>query len=1395
MFAGWGSWVARFRIPVLAVALVAVISAGVWGLGVFGELTEGGYNDPNSESTQAADLARDAFGAQGGDLVVIYTPTKGRIDDAGLGKRVRESLAKLPRSAVTGSSSYWSAKSAQYAAKDKSSAVAVITLAGAGDAAKLDAYREVDDRFAVQGATVQLSGATVIADASSTRSTSDLGTAEAISLPITLVLLVLIFGSLVAASLPVLVGGAAVLGSLGILHAISASHDVNSFAVNVASLLGLGMAIDYGLFMVGRFREEQAEGRTPAEAVARTVGTAGRTVVFSATLLMIALAGLLLFPQGFLKSLAYGGLAAVFLAAVLSLTLLPAMLAILGPRVDKIPVRLPRLSKSAPGTVWTRLAGFVLRRPLAVALPILAFLLLLAAPVRGAHFGESDERILPAGDAARVATETLKADYPQFTGDNVQIVLRNAADPAAFAVALRQIPGIDQIGPARKQKGVTLFTATLKTKDAYGSEARDVVDAIRALPVPSGAELLVGGTTARNVDSLDATAARLPWMILMLVGATLILMFLAFGSVLLPVKAVLMSALSLCATCGALVWIFQDGHGAGLLDITPAPLEVGIVVLMAAVVFGLSTDYEVFLLSRMVEARTRGASTSEAVTTGLARTGRVISAAAVLLIVVTGAFALSAVTTMRFVGVGMIIALLLDATVVRMLLVPAILRLVGDAAWWAPGPLRRLQQRAGLSEYASAPAPEVPAPGRHAIDETQVIRYAPYGASTHALPLGADSARALPARPARPLPAPSPAYALPAAPADDTSTQIFERIDDTAILTLPEAIFSTPDESTAHEPVVDAEIVEDDGPASGPPAVSDAFDVEEVPDDDTIPDTSWSLEPTPARVPWVSPPDLSTWLPARDTPVAPAPDWTVPDDDGFFFSPPPGAAAPFTPAVSSYDTRQPAPAPDADAVSHSASSSPSLSPLPSQDFETTPESGSGGEIDAPPQDPAADHETLVDHDHEGAAFPPLTSPTPSWAGSTEAAGSDTFSPSSTGDDDLHPDFGTEPVAAEAFTPFTPAPMVDETPAPIASAPAATEAFAPFMPGPAPLSDVFVPRKTDHAKPEPTPATSTESSESVPATSDDSPGFAPATSTSDLDPTSATGAESSEPAAAMGVGSAESGATAGLAARPPKRPATLADQPTGGRSATPTSGAANSAGFTQDPAGGLAEILSPRSTARDGQTPSRRPATLGDQPLPRRPIPSFPEPQPMTEPEQQPQASAEPTPAPAAEHTPATPPAPSVTPPPTTPPAEATPPAPPAQVTPPETTTVPAAATPPPPIVTPAPAAPPQPLAVPVSAALPQPFAPAAAPWSIAVPAVPAPAPAPARRPADLADHLRESRPADLSDYTSGRIPRMRRPVEEPPPAVRRPVTLADHLSARGSAEESTHDLRDHAAQE
>ncbi|WP_203835586.1 MMPL family transporter [Winogradskya humida] len=751
---------ARLRWSVLATAIVAVTAAGVWGLGVFGQLSEGGYNDPGAESSRAADAVRQELGARGGDLIAVYRPLTGTIDDAALGKRIEAKLGSLPRSAVSQTDGYWPGHNKQYASADGRSAVAVITLAGEDDGAKLSSYRDISDSLGVPGTSLQLAGGAPLQDASASRSTDDLAFAEAISLPIVLVLLLFIFGSLVAASLPVLVGGCAVLGSLGVLHAIAAHHDVNSFAVNVASLLGLGMAIDYGLFMVGRFREELEAGHAPAEAVSRTVATAGRTVLFSASLLMIALAGLLLFPQGFLKSLAYGGLAAVALAALLSLTLLPALLAVLGPRINKLPVRLPRRNRSS---MWAKLAGVVLRRPVLIALPILAGLLVLAAPVRGVHFGENDERVLPAGDPARQAIETLKTDFPALSSSGVLVVLHgehgaapSTSGAAAFEARIAKVPGVTAVTPAGTGGAVVTWTATLTATDPFSDTARDAVHAIRDLRPPLDAELLVGGTTARNIDSLTAIGDRLPLMVALLAGATLILMFLAFGSVLLPIKAVLMSALSLSATFGILVWIFQDGHGAGLLKVTPAPLEAGIVVLMAAVVFGLSTDYEVFLLSRMVEARTHGATTAEAITTGLSRTGRVISAAALLLIVVTGAFALSSVTTMRFVGIGMITALFLDATVVRMLLVPAVLKLMGDAAWWAPGPLKRLQQRAGLAETDlpnSAPGLSTPGPSTP-------------GRSTPAVSAGpvlsAPAVSAGPAVSAAPAVSGGPAHATPA---------------------------------------------------------------------------------------------------------------------------------------------------------------------------------------------------------------------------------------------------------------------------------------------------------------------------------------------------------------------------------------------------------------------------------------------------------------------------------------------------------------------------------------------------------------------------------------------------------------------------------------------------------
>lgn len=702
MFAKWGSLAYRRRWVVLVTTVLLTVVGGIWGLGVFDRLSQGGYEAPSSEGARANEVAEQAFGRQDADVLVVY----GTADPARL-QQIGQQLADLPTDAVL-------RVQPPIPSPNGDKSLVVITLRSGDSNEQIEQYEEIADRLAVDGVDSQVGGLVPTQKAISDMSASDLTKAEAVSLPIVLLLLVVIFGGLVAASLPVLVGGLAILGSLGVLHAVSLGADVNSFAVNVASLLGLGMAIDYGLFMVGRFREELAAGRATPDAVRRTVMSAGRTVLFSATLLVIALAGLLLFPHGFLKSLSYGGMAAVAIAALVSLTLLPALLGVLGHRVDKLALPWRRGNKVPSEAGWRRLAGRVMKRPVLVALPIVLVLLGLGAPFLGVKFGEVTEKVLPEGSPVRVAAETVNSDFAALSGSGLKVVVTGNPDAAAVQAFLAEVGEVPGIGEARiaaePANGTWLISAGLE-QDALSDASKQALRDVRALDGP-GDEVLVGGSTALVTDSLDAIADRLPWMVVLLVGATFVLMFLAFGSVLLPIKAVVMSALSLSATFGVLVWVFQEGHGASLLGVTPAPLESGIVVLMAAVVFGLSTDYEVFLLSRMVEARGRGASTEEAVTAGLAKTGRVITAAALLLIVVTGAFAFSQITMMRFVGVGMILALALDATVVRVLLVPAVLKLLGDAAWWAPGPLRRIQERVAIHEEAPAEDEEAPEPVR-----------------------------------------------------------------------------------------------------------------------------------------------------------------------------------------------------------------------------------------------------------------------------------------------------------------------------------------------------------------------------------------------------------------------------------------------------------------------------------------------------------------------------------------------------------------------------------------------------------------------------------------------------------------------------------------------------------
>jgi trehalose monomycolate/heme transporter len=699
VFAAWGALVYRTRWMVIAVVLGVTVLGGAWGTGVFAHLSQGGYVDTTSESSTAADLVDRTFGKQVGDVVVVYTAPAGHTVDE-YGNAV---LHELPSSAVRAETSYWDTHAAQLATPDKRRALAAITLNATTPDQQRAAYQQIEHRLAIPGLTAEIGGQVPTQVAISSRSSSDLAFAEAVSVPVTLVLLVLIFGSLVAAALPVLVGGLAILGSLGVLRVISFGVDVNSFAPNVVSLLGLGLAIDYGLFTVGRFREELAAGREPAEAVRRTVATSGRTVVFSATLLVIALAGLLVFPIDFLRSLAYGGMSAVAIAAIVSITLLPALLGVLGHRVDKFAV--PWRRGSGESTWLRRLAGQVLRRPVAFAVPIIAVLLLLGAPFLSVKFGAADEKQLPPGDPARQVAELINTDFPASGTNSAQIVLHGTVDPTAihrFLARAATLPGVTHVQAGPSHGTVTVLNATL-AGDPLGDTAENAVRDLRALPTPPHTQVLVGGFSASVVDSVKSIVDRVPLMIGILAAATLVLMFLAFGSVLLPIKAVLMSTLSLGATFGVLVAVFQLGHGAGWLNVTPEPLQPGMVVLIGAVVFGLSTDYETFLLSRMVEARNQGRSTTEAISDGLVRTGRMISSAALLLIVVIGAFGLSQLATMRFLGVGMIVALVLDATVVRLLLVPAVLRLLGDAAWWAPGPLRRLQRRVGVHENDDTP--------------------------------------------------------------------------------------------------------------------------------------------------------------------------------------------------------------------------------------------------------------------------------------------------------------------------------------------------------------------------------------------------------------------------------------------------------------------------------------------------------------------------------------------------------------------------------------------------------------------------------------------------------------------------------------------------------------------
>nr|WP_221246953.1 MMPL family transporter [Gordonia humi] len=735
-------------------AVIAVLIALMGGLGLYGMdlpkyLSQSGWFDPSSESVTGSVVADSALGRDHkSDVILLITPPDGtRIDDAAFGQKMQKLTDDLiaehpdivsrevddvhaglisPFDEIRNGADEIAAKQKRERmwTADRRHGFISIGVTGNDDTAILNNYKVIEpffnglaERYDLPGTTFELAGLQPIAGSMSAGMDADIHRAEIIALPVVAVMLLFVFGGVIAAILPVFIGGLTIAGSLGITKIIAQATELNIFAQSVITLIGLGIAIDYGLFIVSRFREELAEGYTVKAAVRRTVMTSGQTVVFSATIIVAALACLLMFPQAFLKSVAYGAIASVALAAILSITVLPAILAILGRRVDAFSVPFLNRSKTREeieSGFWGKLATWVMKHPLKTAIPTVLLLLILIIPFGNIAFTGLSEKLLPPDNANRVAQEHFDELFPTERTEELKLVVvydQNGDDVAGklqtIADEANKIPGFTKqfspdadggaldgvYGDEETGLGVTQMSAGLENRDT----AAEAIDKLRSID-DQGLRIYVAGTPALTQDSIDGLMKKLPYMAVLLVVVSGLLMFLAFGSIILPIKAALMTALGLGSTLGILTWIFVDGNGSSIANFTPGPLFAPILVLIIAIIYGLSTDYEIFLLSRMVEARQNGASTTEAIRTGTANTGRIITAAAAILVVVTGAFGFSEIVMMKYIAFGMIAALILDATVIRMLLVPSVMKLLGDDCWWSPRWMQRLQERIGLGE-------------------------------------------------------------------------------------------------------------------------------------------------------------------------------------------------------------------------------------------------------------------------------------------------------------------------------------------------------------------------------------------------------------------------------------------------------------------------------------------------------------------------------------------------------------------------------------------------------------------------------------------------------------------------------------------------------------------------
>jgi uncharacterized membrane protein YdfJ with MMPL/SSD domain len=720
MMQSWGHFVARRAWTVLVAGLVLVAAAAVFGLGVFGSLSSGGYDDPASESARSLVKEHADFTSHDADIVVIYSSPSLKVSDPAFRASVANVLKGLPKGSIQRVTSWYQTPSPALISKDQHATRVILSLSGTSQSQKVALYDKVSPHLEAKGLSTTVGGAWAVFRDVNHRVSRDIAKAEEISMPIVIILCLVFFGSVTSALMPAFVGGVAIFGAFAFVRVISMVTNVSVFSINIITLIGMGLAIDYALFVVSRFREELAkfpgtEREHVNAAITATMATAGRTVLFSGLIVAASLASLLIFQQSFLRSMGFGGVAAVLAAMLAALTLLPALLAVLGPRIEAGRMPWRRGSRADSGATvesgaWATLAHSVMRRPVAYLLVITLGLLALGAPFLSARWGSTDERVLPVSAPSRVAADMGARLFGGGTS-SANIVVEGASRPqlVSYVAQLGKVSGvrsvqvIDQAAARPGRPGMTSLVQVSWLGESQSEQSQQLVRDLRAVDPGAGANALVGGFSASAVDIIDSIGARLPWMGLFVVAVMLVLLFIAFGSVVLPLKAVVMSALSLTASFGVVTLIFQDGYLSGPLGFTSTGyLDVTQPILMLAIIFGLSMDYEVFLISRIREEWDRTGDNTTSVANGLQRSGRIITSAALLLAVVIGGFATSGIVIMKMIGVGMLVAVLIDATVVRALLVPATMRLLGTLNWWAPGPMRRWWERHGKSESEGA---------------------------------------------------------------------------------------------------------------------------------------------------------------------------------------------------------------------------------------------------------------------------------------------------------------------------------------------------------------------------------------------------------------------------------------------------------------------------------------------------------------------------------------------------------------------------------------------------------------------------------------------------------------------------------------------------------------------